>query len=70
MIWGGARKQKAAARVGQIQAEAGKPRKDPDTGHQAVTVLRTKAQEQEREWVPSHTTLGSGLLSCPNLRVG
>lgn len=70
VIQGGARKQKAAARLGEIQAEVGKPEKDPDRGLQAVSVLRTKSLEQVRGWVPGHNTLGPGLLSYPNLRVG
>lgn len=70
VIQGGARKQKAAARLGEIQAEVGKPGKDPDRGLQAVSVLRTKSLEQVRGWVPGHNTLAPGLLSYPNLRVG
>lgn len=69
VTWGGVREQKAAARLGETQAEAGKPEKDPGTGHPALSVLRTKSLEQVRGW-GSHTTLGPGLLSYPILTVG
>lgn len=57
--------------LGETQAEAITHGRDPGTGRQErVSTFQTKSLEQVRAWVPSHSTLGTGLLSYPTLRVG